>query len=193
MVHWLRVTRVVDGQVMETAELRTLRQTITRIDSLNLLSHEETMAHSIHHSRACRTALECLWGDSSVAVERVAALSSWVWRNLMVGAVLGLEESAGENRRNRAGHLLSLRLGHLLLPTTVLTEERRSQFIDWLDQVALEPLRPANTELLESALESNWQAIVGVGRPSRSVWALVLAAVAILCLRISYLQASRVR
>ena len=162
LVHWLRVTRVVDGQVMETAELRTLRQTITRIDSLNLLSHEETMAHSIHHSRACRTALECLWGDSSVAVERVAALSSWVWRNLMVGAVLGLEESAGENRRNRAGHLLSLRLGHLLLPTTVLTQERRSQFIDWLDQVALEPLRPANTELLESALESNWQAIVAL-------------------------------
>ena len=162
LVHWLRVTRVVDGQVMETAELRTLRQTITRIDSLNLLSHEETMAHSIHHSRACRTALECLWGDSSVAVERVAALSSWVWRNLMVGAVLGLEESAGENRRNRAGHLLSLRLGHLLLPTTVLTQERRSQFIDWLDQVALEPLRPANTELLEAALESNWQAIVAL-------------------------------
>ena len=159
LLHWLRVTRVVDGQVIETAELRTLRQTITRVDSLNLLSHEETMAHSMLHSRACRTALESLWGDCSLVVEHVAALSSWVWRNLMVGAVLGLEESAGESRRSRAGHLLSLRLGHLLLPTTVLTQERRSQFTDWLDQVALEPLRPANTELLEAALESNWQAI----------------------------------
>ena len=159
LVHWLRVTRVVDGQVIENAELRTLRQTITRVDSLNLLSHEETMAHSILHSRTCRTTLESLWGDSSLAVEHVAALSSWVWRNLMVGAVLGLGESAGESRRSRAGHLLSLRLGHLLLPTTVLTQERRSQFTDWLDQVALEPLRPANTELLAAALESNWEAI----------------------------------
>ena len=102
LVHWLRVTRVVDGQVMETAELRTLRQTITRIDCLNLLSHEETMTYSIHHSRACRTALQCLWGDSSLAVERVAALSSWVWRNLMTGAVLGLENSAGENPREQS-------------------------------------------------------------------------------------------
>ena len=130
LVHWLRVIRVVDGQVIETAELRTLRQTITRVDSLNLLSHEETMAYSILHSRACRTALETLWGDSSLVVEHVAALSSWVWRNLMVGAVLGLEESADESRRSRVRHLLSLRLGQLLLPIAGLTQERRSQFTD---------------------------------------------------------------
>ena len=159
LVHWLTSAKVDDGQMSESAELRVLRQTMARIDVLGLLSLQEAPTLSTNLRSACKTAIERVWEDASLTVERARALSDWVWHNLMKTAVLALEQIEGHNRGRWVGDLISLRLGHLLLPTTIQSQERRAQFGDWIEQSVLEPLRPANPVLIDKALATTCQAI----------------------------------
>ena len=159
LAHWLRAAKVVEGQMLESAELMTLRQAISRIDSLGLPSPKEAMALSTNLNVACKTAIERLWGDASLAVERVKVLSDWVWHNLMKTTVLAVEQFAADNRVAWIRDLISQRLGHLLLPAAIQSEERRAQFTDWIEHFVLAPLRPANPELIETALATTCHAI----------------------------------
>ena len=60
----------------------------------------------------------------------------------------------------RVRDLISLRLGHLLLPNSVLSRETRIQFANWIEQSVLEPLRPANAVVIEKALTTACEAIL---------------------------------
>ena len=159
LVHWLKSARFAHDQMMESAELRTLRQEIARIDFLGSPSLQETLALFKKLNLVCKAAIERLWGDASLAIERARALSDWVWHNLMKNALLAPQQIEGSRHGAWARDLLSLRLGHLLLPTTIQSMERRSQFADWIEQSVLKYLRPANPQLIETALAQCFQRI----------------------------------
>ena len=152
LMHWLTAAKVDDGQMTESAELRILRQTMANIDFQGLSSLEEAATLSTNLDRICKTAIDRVWEDASFTVEQAGALSDWVWHHLMKTAVLAREQIAADNRADWVRDLISLRLGYLLMPMTIQSEERRAQFADWIEQSVLEPLRPANAALIEKAL-----------------------------------------
>ena len=159
LVHWLKSARVVQGQMTESAELKTLRQAVKRADSLGVLSVKETMALSRNFNLAGKTAIARLWEDSSLTAEWAGTLSDWVWHNLMKTTVLALERFSGDNRETWIRDKISLRLGYLLLPATIWTSERGSQFSQWIERSVLRPLQPANSEVIEAALAMSCDAI----------------------------------
>ena len=53
---------------------------------------------------------------------------------------------------DRMRDLLSLRLGNLLLPTTIRSQDRRAHYTRWLERFILDPLRPANADLIKKTL-----------------------------------------
>ncbi len=152
LMHWLTAARVDDGRMRESAELRILRQTMANIDFLGLSSLKEAATLSTNLDRVCKTAIDRVWEDASFTVEQAGALSDWVWHHLMKTAVLAREQIAADNRADWVRDLISLRLGYLLMPMTIQSEERRIQFADWIEQSVIEPLRPANADTIEKAL-----------------------------------------
>ena len=152
LVHWLTTAKRDDGQLTESAELRILRQTMARIHSLSLLTPQEAAALFVGLNSVGKSSIERVWKDESVTTEQAAALSDWVWHRL-VNATIGSAQHIAEDRyADWKRNLLSLRLGRLLLPTDIQSRERRTDYTRWLDRSVLEPLRPANMDLIEKAL-----------------------------------------
>ena len=58
--------------------------------------------------------------------------------------------------------LISLRLGHLLLPTVIRPQDRRVHYTHWIERSVLEPLRPANMNIIEKTLASARESISGL-------------------------------
>ena len=52
-----------------------------------------------------------------------------------------------------------MRLGHLLLPTVIRPLDRRAHYTHWIEQSVLEPLRPANADMIDKALTVACEAI----------------------------------
>ena len=152
LVHWLKAAHVDNSQLTESAELRILRQTMARIHSLSLLTPQEAAALFVGLNSVGKSSIERVWKDESVTTEQAAVLSDWVWHRL-VNATIGSAQHIAEDRyADWKQNLLSLRLGRLLLPTAIQSRERRTHYTCWLDRSVLEPLRPANMDLIEKAL-----------------------------------------
>ena len=152
LVHWLTTAKIDNGQLTESAELRILRQTTARINSLSLLTPQEAAALFVGLNSVGKSSIERVWKDESVTTERAVALSDWVWHRL-VNATIGSPQHIAEDRyADWKRNLLSLRLGRLLLPTDIQSPERRAHYTHWLERSVLEPLRPANADLIEKAL-----------------------------------------
>ena len=162
LVHWLASARVDDGQLKESAELRIFRQTVPHVDTLSWATQKETLALSINVHRACSAAIERLWEDASLTIERTTTLSDWVWRHLMLTVILGQEHIEQGDYADWVRELISLRLGHLLLPTVRQPQDRRVHYTHWIERSVLEPLRPANMNIIEKALTSARKSISGL-------------------------------
>ncbi len=152
LVHWLTVAKVDDGQLKESVELKTLRQTMARIHSLSVMTPEETLSLSINLHRVGKASIDRVWEDESLTTEQATMQSNWVWRYLM-NVDIGKPQHIAEDRyADWMRDLLSLRLGSLLLPTTIRSQERRADYTRWLERFILDPLRPASADLIKKTL-----------------------------------------
>ena len=159
LVHWLAAARVDGGQLKESAELRTLRQTVTHIDTLSLAAQKETITLSTNVRRVCRAAIERLWKDASLTIEQTTTLSDWIWRHLMMTAILGHGHIGQGDYTDWARELISLSLGNLLLPTAIRPPDRQVHYTHWIERSVLEPLQPANMNIIEKTLASARESI----------------------------------
>ena len=152
LIHWLTVAKVEDGQLKESVELKTLRQTMAHIHSLSVLTPEETLALSINLHRVGKASIDRVWEDESLTIEQATMQSDWVWRYLMHVDIGKPQHIAEDRYAGWMRDLLSLRLGNLLLPTTIRSQERRAHYTRWLERFILDPLRPANADLIKKTL-----------------------------------------
>ena len=161
LVHWLKAAKVNNRQLTESAELRVLRQTMARIDSLGLATPKETITLSSVSTGVpgtCKDAVENLWRDSALTIERATLLSDWVWRHLWAAPFFEHHHVSAGAYTDRIRELLSMRLEHLLLPTVIQPHDRRTHYIDWIER-SVEPLQLSNADIIEQALTSVCDAI----------------------------------
>ena len=162
LIHWLKDSRVSNGEFTETMELRGLRQAVARADALNPCDAKEA-ADLIANSRtACIQAILEIWEDQKLSQDTASNLSDWIWRNLMVAAIPGRDILPQEVYRNWMREMVASRLGTLLLPMPIRSEDRHAQYIDWMDRSLLDPLRPANADRIERALRATREGISAV-------------------------------
>ena len=154
LAHWLTTAKMDNGQLKESLELRIIRQATVQMHSLGFLTPEEALALSVSLNRVGKASVIHVWEDESLAIEQATALSDWVWHHLMAVSIGSPKHIAQDHHTGWMRDLLSLRLGSLLLPTAIKSHDRRAHYTRWLDHSVLEPLRPANADLIETALAS---------------------------------------
>ena len=162
LTHWLKLANFNEDELTESVELRTLRQTVARSDSLELANEAEAIALTGNLTTACREAIVYLWRDASVSPKRAAALSDWVWRNLLSTAVLGRRQLAQDAYAQWIREMIASSLACLLLPLEVQSEDRQSSYTEWMERSILQSLRRANVDVIEKALFSAREALLGV-------------------------------
>ena len=154
LVHWLKATPVENGQLIEGPELRAIRQSMVRIITMGLTNPAEVFALFVEPTLTCVSTIRSLWSDESLSIESAAVLSDWIWRHLVVDAPgnHGNVEKKTRKAWNRESTLR--RMSVILLPLVIESPERRTSYADWVDKSVLQPLRQANSNLIEEVLTS---------------------------------------
>lgn len=137
-----------DGQVIESAELRILRQTLMRIRSLDMVELPTEASFLEKMQLGCIIVIRQLWADDALPVKRVVVLSAWVWRNV---ATSPLDWARNISEPLRPGDIPEAFARHLalLLQPMPLREDRYETFRNWVEEEILEPLLPANADLVD--------------------------------------------
>ena len=154
LVHWLKATPVENGQLTEGAELRAIRQSMVRTITLGLTNPAEMFALFVEATQTCVSTIRSLWRDESLTVESAAVLSDWIWRHLVFDALGDNRNVEKESRKARIRKSTLRRICVVLLPPGIESPDRRIGYANWIDESVLQPLRQANSDLIEETLTS---------------------------------------
>lgn len=138
-----------DGVMIETAELRVLRQTLMRLRSLDMVQQPLEVPFLDQLRLASVLTIRRLWKDESVPPERAIAFSDWVWHNV-APSPLDWSRTAPETERMMPLPDMFARHVELLLKPMPMTGDRDEAFRSWVESAVLEPLLPANTDLVDA-------------------------------------------
>jgi hypothetical protein len=141
-----------EGHVIERAEMRILRQTLMRVRSLDMVELPTEASFLEKLQLACILAIRRLWADETLPVERVVALSDWVWCNV---APSPFDWARNIREPLHTGDIPTAFARHLalLLQPMHLQRERYEVFHNWVEREILEPLIPANSNLIDSVVK----------------------------------------
>ena len=153
LLYWLSSARVVNGTVVETAELRAIRQSTANTTLSGYLTKAEMTTLGTNDANAREATIKQIWQDISVPVDRAAALSDWLWGDLAVAGVYNNSQTPDPSPQDLARSPFIVRLAVLFLPIAIQSDQRRSQFTDWLAHSVLSPLQPANSVVVEHAID----------------------------------------
>ena len=149
--HWLEDADIDAGEVVESAELRTIRQTINAVESNWLADERELGALSDAMQLVNAQVIRELWADPSVDDKVAEALCTWVWCHLAATTYLfGRSELGGHDEGNRKS--IVQRIALLFLPSMMHSAERRAAYRTWVGRCVVDRQRPANADLIEEAL-----------------------------------------
>ena len=150
--YWLRQAPFENEALLENAELRTLRQSVARAESLARANWQESLSVISRLRTVSNEVIGELWLDRNLPPEKAAKLSHWIWRNVMTAVVPARQNLTPDAYANVICDLASLRLGSVLLPMSTGSPEQRVEYANWIENDLLQPLRPANADIVKKAL-----------------------------------------
>jgi tetratricopeptide (TPR) repeat protein len=146
---YLSSFQLKSGDFVESPELRVIRQTLARIRSLDIVAPVEA-AFLGRLQLASIIIIRQLWADEAVSVDHALLLSGWVWQNIAPSPLAWLR--AGEDERADLMNAFVYHLSLLLAPQAA-SEERLEKFGEWVQEAVLEPLLPANADIVDRLAE----------------------------------------
>ncbi|MGE0469951.1 MAG: hypothetical protein AB7L09_13380 [Nitrospira sp.] len=142
-----------DNNLIENVELRVVRQYLMRIRSLNMVQSplEEPFLRQLRLT--CVLMIRRLWQDDNLPVERVVALTDWVWDNVSPSPldwehVARLDDDGTALRQRHVNYLIPL-----LSPLGLKDLVRYDTFRQWIERSVIAPLLPANDRLIDDLAE----------------------------------------
>ena len=150
LMHWLLTANLTDGGLTESEELRILRQTVSHISSFQVANESEVRTLMGKITLTCKQTIVNLWTENGISVSNTRVLSDWVWNFMMPTAFLGREHYDLSTYSTTIEERISLRIALLLLAMHIPSQERRSQYTEWIEQSVLRPLRIGNADILKN-------------------------------------------
>jgi tetratricopeptide (TPR) repeat protein len=139
------------GRLIESAEMRLLRQTLMRVRSLDMVELPTEASFLEKMQLGCIVAIRRLWADETLSAERVVALSHWVWCNVAPSPLDWARNICEPLRAEDMPAAFARHLALLLQPMH-LPRERHEVFRNWVEHEILESLLPANANLVDGVV-----------------------------------------
>lgn len=137
-----------DGQLIESAEMRTIRQALMRIRSLDMVELPTEASFLEKIQLGCVIVIRHLWADEALPVERAAVLSDWVWCYIAPSPLDWARNLSEPLRPSDMPEAFARHVAWLLQPMRP-NPERYEVFRTWVEEKVLEPLLPANADLVD--------------------------------------------
>lgn len=157
LIFYLGQATVEDGKLKETAELRTIRQYLARLNATDVLCTGADLNYQDSLWRVASIAIGTLWLDVGMAASDASARSDWVATNVMPDLELALRFAP--DRDSRIDALAAARLAVAMMPPGV-DRERRDAYTRWFERSRLGPLTPGNAGVLDLAAGNAGQMLV---------------------------------
>ena len=154
LLHWVKSATCRDGQLIEGAELRTLRQTVGWTAVRGLATAEEAVALEPHLVATIAKVHLALWSEPGAISDETTVRASYLWR--YATEIVGLTHTAvpAENQHTFLHALLVRNLTCLFFPRGFVSAELTATYREWIDQNVPLRLRPANTDILNDAIDA---------------------------------------
>ena len=161
--HWINKLDIEEGHLLESAELKAIRQSMARVMTLGLMNQEEGSALSAQMPIRCASVIRSLWADELLTVEVAAVRSDWIWRHLIVATFTDREFAEAESSVAELYESMCQCVGLVFLPIGAVSDDRSRSYADWLEKTVLKNLVVGNSGLVEQALGSICSAISDMG------------------------------
>lgn len=142
-----------ENNLIENVELRVIRQYIMRIRSLIMVQSplEEPFLTQLRLTSVI--VIRRLWQDDNLPVDRVVAITNWVWSNVSPSPlewehVTRLDHDGTALRQKYVNYLIPL-----LSPLGLKDPAKYDAFRRWIEQNVIAPLLPANDGLVDDLAE----------------------------------------
>lgn len=142
-----------DGKLVETAELRVLRQTFMRVRSLGLLQRNTEGIFLTKLRMVTGAAIREIWEDEALPIPLSVGLTDWIWRSLVPSPLDWAGPVADPQEKAQLIDAFAQHLGMMLAPMPRVGGKRYTAFRNWLEQEILDPLLPANADLVAKATQ----------------------------------------
>lgn len=136
------------GSIVETHELKTLRQSIAlscTVDASNVLDRQ--FLDSVHG--VLITAFAALWTSAGCSAERASAGSSWLLDNIARPVWTVAATVDGKPSHDVGVRLVALTVGTLLFQATAWEVEKRKTLHAFIEERLLRPARRANIDFID--------------------------------------------
>jgi len=151
---WLRAAPFdQDNQLIESPELRIIRQQLMHIRSSGMIQGALEIPYFTRLHLSCILNIRRLWQDESLPVDRTVTLTSWVWEYLAPSPIDWDQNAKSAEANCLVREAYVLHLTQLFSPMGRLNPTRYEAFLEWIDRAVLEPLLPANSNLIDDVAE----------------------------------------
>ena len=142
-----------DNGLIERAELRVIRQYLMRVRRLNMVQYPLEEPFLTQLRLTCVLVIRRLWQDDDLPIERVVALTNWVWGNVSPSPldweyVVPLDDDGAALRKKYVNYLIPL-----LSPLGLKDPTRYDAFRQWMERSVIAPLLPANDRLIDDLVD----------------------------------------
>jgi len=138
-----------NNKLIESAELRVIRQYLMRIRSLDMIQSPLEAPFLTQLRLVCILTIRRLWQDDGIPIDRTSTLTNWVWDNVSPSPLdwecaIRSGEDNPEIRQKYVSYLIPL-----FSPMGHMNPVRHNAFLQWIEQTVLERLLPANEKLID--------------------------------------------
>jgi hypothetical protein len=144
-----------DGSLKESAELRSIREYLSRLHSAEVLQLGSDLEYMDELWRAGVSAIQAVWKSDEESLETVEARASWIYQFVIPDIEVALRFSADRERKTE--EVAAARLFKILLPLP-LQKRKRMAYTNWLSKKVVSEYQPGNSKIIELASVhiSNW-------------------------------------
>ena len=174
LIHWLKGSKMDNGHLKESMELRVIRQAHERFSTSGLATAEESQELSVQAQNSYGRVIPGLWQDEELTPEQAATGSEWLWHYLLMMTVLYRQHYPPDTYNNSVRKLISCYLALLFNTLLEVTEGRRDHYTGWLERSVLQPLRTANSDIIEMALTVSQEIISNLDHRQQQAYGSLL-------------------
>jgi hypothetical protein len=141
------------GDLMESAELRNVRQYFGRLRALEMVQvpiEAPFLERLLHMSVQL---IRKVWEEPALKKEPLLAVSRWIARNIHPNPVDWVPSLRESPRAAQADIAIASYLKLLVSPLINVTSEKSRLYAEWLDKEVIAPLRPSNSEIIQLIVE----------------------------------------
>jgi hypothetical protein len=137
---------VEDGRVLETAELRGIRENFARLHSTDVLCTQSDLAYQDAIWNAGTYVIAKLWSNEAMPVAETVARSNWIVTNIIPDIELAMRFAADGASRIR--QVAAAQAGANLLGISSKAERQKAHAL-WIEESCLSRYLPGNSDVLD--------------------------------------------